>query len=57
MNQHIKSILVEIKDYGFIVFGLILYAFGWTGFLLPEEITTGGVTGIAALVFLDLIYR
>ena len=51
MNQHIKSILVEIKDYGFIVFGLILYAFGWTGFLLPEEITTGGVTGIAALVF------
>ena len=51
MNQHIKSILVEIKDYGFIVFGLILYAFGWTGFLLPEEITTGGVPGIAALVF------
>ena len=51
MNQHIKSILVEIKDYGFIVFGLILYAFGWTGFLLPEEITIGGVTGIAALVF------
>ena len=51
MNQHIKSILVEIKDYGFILFGLILYAFGWTGFLLPEEITTGGVTGIAALVF------
>jgi len=34
-----------------IVFGLLLYSVGWTGFLLPNGITTGGVTGIAALVF------
>jgi len=24
---------------------------GWTGFLLPHEITTGGVTGVAALIY------
>ncbi len=41
----------EAKDLTLIVFGLILYAIGWTGFLLPSEITTGGVTGIAALIF------
>ncbi|MCL2651122.1 MAG: YitT family protein [Candidatus Azobacteroides sp.] len=41
----------EIQDFSVIVFGLFLYAFGWTGFLLPNGITTGGVTGIAAIVF------
>jgi len=44
-------LIQEIQDMSVIVFGLLLYAFGWTGFLLPNGITTGGVTGIAALVF------
>jgi len=39
------------KEYVTILFGLALYALGWTGFLLPHEITTGGVTGVAALVY------
>jgi uncharacterized membrane-anchored protein YitT (DUF2179 family) len=46
-----KLLLQELQDNGFTVFGLILYALGWTGFLLPNEITTGGVTGVGALVF------
>lgn len=41
----------SIKEYVTILFGLALYALGWTGFLLPHEITTGGITGLAALVF------
>ncbi len=41
----------EFKDNCFILSGLILYAVGWTGFLLPNQITTGGVTGIAALIY------
>lgn len=41
----------EINDYFFITIGLLLYAFGWTVFLLPYQIVTGGVTGIAAIVF------
>lgn len=41
----------EVKDYAFITLGLLLYTFGWTFFLLPYEIVTGGVTGIAALIF------
>lgn len=40
-----------IKEYVTILIGLALYALGWTGFLLPHEITTGGVTGIGALLF------
>jgi len=45
------ALIQEVQDYVIIVFGLLLYSFGWTGFLLPNQITTGGVTGIAALVF------
>jgi len=41
----------SVKEYFIIVFGLALYALGWTGFLLPHEITTGGVTGIGALLY------
>ena len=57
MNKH-KNIKIsraflfqEIQDWTVIVFGLFLYTIGWTGFLLPNQITTGGVTGISALVF------
>ena len=41
----------EAEDYLFITLGLLLYTFGWTVFLLPYEIVTGGVTGISAIVY------
>jgi len=44
-------IIQEIQDWSIIFFGLFLYSIGWTGFLLPNGITTGGVTGVAALVY------
>ncbi|MCL1944145.1 MAG: YitT family protein [Candidatus Azobacteroides sp.] len=40
-----------IKDYVVITFGLSLYALGWTAFLLPHKITSGGISGIGALVY------
>ncbi|MBP8758128.1 MAG: YitT family protein [Prevotella sp.] len=50
MIENIK-IWNEVKDYLLITVGLFLYAFGWAVFLLPYQIVTGGVTGIAAIVF------
>ena len=54
-NKKIKInrafVLQEIQDQSIIIVGLIIYAVGWTGFLLPNQITTGGVTGVAALVY------
>jgi uncharacterized membrane-anchored protein YitT (DUF2179 family) len=41
----------EVKDYFYITLGLLLYTTGWTFFLLPYEIVTGGVTGISAVIF------
>lgn len=46
-----KLIWNETKDYIFITLGLMLYTFGWTVFLLPYQIVTGGVTGISAIIF------
>lgn len=41
----------KYKDYFFIVFGILLYAFGYTAFILPERVVMGGVSGISALLF------
>lgn len=39
------------KDLFFIFFGILLYAFGYTAFILPEKVVMGGVSGISALIF------
>ncbi|MBR1687578.1 MAG: YitT family protein [Prevotella sp.] len=51
MTINHKMILKEVEDYVFITLGLLLYAFGFTVFLMPYEIVTGGVAGISAIIF------
>lgn len=46
-----KKIGREAKDYLAITLGLMIYALAWAMFMLPYQITTGGVTGIAAIVY------
>lgn len=46
-----RTLANEVKDYVFITLGLILYTFGFTVFLLPYKIVTGGIAGIGAIVF------
>lgn len=46
-----KKIMREAKEYFYITLGLLLYTFGFTVFLLPYEIVTGGIAGIGAIVF------
>ncbi len=41
----------DIRDYLVITFGLFLYAIGFTCFQLPYELATGGLSGIAAIIF------
>lgn len=47
----IRQLYYSLQDYVFILLGLLMYSFGWTGFILSNEIVTGGVTGICALIF------
>lgn len=49
-----KSVWKEVRDYLFILVAMLLYAIGWTVFLLPNNITTGGVPGISSIVYWGL---
>ena len=46
-----EQVLFELKDYLFITFGLALYAVGVNCFMLPYQITSGGVAGIGSILF------
>ncbi len=41
----------ELRDYLMIAIGMVSYSIGWNIFLLPNNITTGGVPGIASVLF------
>jgi uncharacterized membrane-anchored protein YitT (DUF2179 family) len=41
----------SIQDYFFITLGIALYAIGYTAFVLPEQLVSGGVTGISSLLY------
>lgn len=51
IQQRFFGLWRNVKDYVLIFFGLILYSFGWTCFLLPLGVTTGGITGFSAFIF------
>jgi len=52
MGEQLKTkIGRELKDYIAITLGIICYSFGWVAFMLPYQISTGGVTGISALIY------
>jgi len=46
-----KDTWINIREYIFIAFGLLMYSAAWKGFLLPHQITGGGVTGIGAITY------
>lgn len=54
MNESSKKVLNEVKDYVMIFIGLCCYCFGYSAFVLPEKVVTGGVTGLASLFYFGL---
>ncbi len=46
-----KVLYRETLDYIMIAIGCISYSIGWTIFLLPNDISTGGVAGLSSIVF------
>ena len=51
MGKINKNMITNVKDYIMITLGLLCYCFGYSAFLLPEKIVTGGVTGLASLLY------
>lgn len=46
-----QGMMIEAKEYLLIALGMVLYGIGWTIFLLPNDITTGAVPGIASIIY------
>ncbi len=49
-----KNLFKEVRDYVLITIAMLSYCIGWTVFLLPNNITTGGVSGVSSIVFWGL---
>ena len=45
-----KNVWTHIKEYAIIIVGLLLYTTGWTVFLLPNNLISGGVTGVSSII-------
>lgn len=50
-NGNVLYLMTNLKDYLFIILGLMLYGLGFTAFILPHEIVIGGLSGVGTLVF------
>lgn len=46
-----KKAADEVRDYVMISVAMVCYCIGWNVFLLPNNITTGGVPGISSVVY------
>lgn len=46
-----KQLLLSLRDYAVIVFGIFLYSFGFTAFIFPEKVVIGGVTGLGTIIY------
>jgi uncharacterized membrane-anchored protein YitT (DUF2179 family) len=51
VNVQKPNIQLLIKDYLIMFLGLSLYTLSWTLFLVPAQITGGGISGLAAVIF------
>lgn len=45
------TVFKEVRDYVMIAIAMLSYCIGWTVFLLPNNITTGGVAGVSSILF------
>ncbi len=52
MEMNRVKIWRSTRDYIFITLGVAIYAFGFCGFILPEKVVTGGLAGVATLIYL-----
>ncbi|MDR1336032.1 MAG: YitT family protein [Tannerella sp.] len=51
MRKSFTAIYHPVRDYILIFLGAVLYAFGFNGFILSNEIVPGGLTGIGSFIF------
>lgn len=56
MPKFNKTTWMTARDYVFIIFGLALYAFGFSAFILPYKIVMGGMAGLGSVVYFATLH-
>jgi len=51
MTLNRQKLWLNTRDYIVIVFGILVYAFGFSAFIFPEKVVIGGVSGLGTLVY------
>ena len=51
MRASLRSKIINFEDYLAITLGLVMFSLSWTLFIIPAQITGGGVSGIGAVLF------
>lgn len=51
MTSFTKGVWLNLRDYFFIVFGILIYGFGFSAFLNPEGVVIGGMAGLGQDVY------
>ena len=46
-----RRLVLSGRDYFFIILGMIVYAVGFTVFILPHQVVIGGMSGFGTLVY------
>ena len=49
-NSNRAKVWYFVHDFFFIVLGVCLYVIGWAGFILSQEIATGGLAGVTTII-------
>lgn len=51
VGKRSRKLWVSSRDYFFIILGTLLYSVSFCGFILPNKVVIGGVTGLGTLVY------
>ncbi len=51
MSKTKQTVFQIVRQYFLIILGLLIFAFGWSAFLIPSKIVGGGVAGISTLLY------
>lgn len=49
-KEVVKSFFLSVKEYFFIILGILAAGFGLKGFLIPSGLIDGGITGVSLLI-------
>lgn len=46
-----RNVAKTIEDYVIMTFGILVFSLGWVVFIIPAELTGGGISGLSAVIY------